>query len=102
MCEIDDDCPSKDGLTTGKCKCGWNTEKTKYCDLLPGDDEWVDVRTKFQAYFDSTRENCNTDARWQECGEKTLFNDWMCAKLKAENYALMIDANNLDCMKNLF
>ena len=26
----------------------------------------------------------------------------MCAKLKAENYVLMIDAKNLECMTNLF
>ena len=43
-CEIDDDCPSADGSTIGRCKCGWNADKTKYCDLLSGDNEWVDVR----------------------------------------------------------
>eukprot|EP00347_Sterkiella_histriomuscorum_P013216 403365562 len=101
-CEIDDDCPSSDGTTYAKCNCGWNSEKTKYCDLLPGDDEWVDVRSKFNDYFQATRENCNTDARWEQCSEKSLYNTWMCAKLKAENYALMIDAKNLDCMATLF
>jgi hypothetical protein len=25
----------------------------------------------------------------------------MCSKLKAENYAILIDAYNLDCMKTL-
>ena len=50
-CEIDDDCPSSDGTSYAKCMCGWNTDKIKYCDLLPGDDEWVDVRSKFNDYF---------------------------------------------------
>lgn len=27
-----------------KCTCGWNGNKTRYCDLLPGDDEWINVR----------------------------------------------------------
>ena len=50
-CDIDDDCPSTDGSTQGKCKCAWDSDKTKYCDLIPGDSEWVDVRSYFNDYF---------------------------------------------------
>ena len=46
-CDTNDDCPNSDNTATAKCQCSWNTNKTKYCDLLPGDDEWVTVRTNF-------------------------------------------------------
>jgi hypothetical protein len=41
------------------------------------------------------------DARWEPCGENELYNAWMCSKLKAENYAILVDAYKLDCMKKL-
>ncbi len=38
VCKADTDCPStEDSTQFAKCKCGWNSEKKKYCDLLPGD-----------------------------------------------------------------
>ena len=101
-CDTDEDCKSVGDTTYGKCLCGFNTAKTKYCDLLPGDDEWKDVRLKFTAYFEASRENCNTDARWEQCGQQSLYYTWMCAKLKAENYVLLIDVNTLPCMSNLY
>lgn len=99
---MDEDCPSSDGVTYAKCNCGWNSDKTKYCDLLPGDDEWVNVRTLFSNYYSATRDTCNTAARWGECSQTALYNQWMCAKLLAENYVIMIDAMNLDCMANMY
>jgi hypothetical protein len=70
--------------------------------LLPGDDEWLNVRKLFLDYYLATRETCNTDARWEPCNAKAKYNAWMCAKLKAENYAYMIDEGTLDCMANLY
>ena len=60
------------------------------------------MRTLFNDYYKATRDTCNTAARWQPCSQDSLFNAWMCAKLKAENYVVMIDAMNLACMADLF
>jgi hypothetical protein len=43
-CNTDSDCPASDGLTSAKCRCGFNSNGTKYCDILPGDSEWVITR----------------------------------------------------------
>ena len=102
QCDTNDDCPSEDGTTTAKCACGWNTKKNRYCDLLPGDDEWVKARELFVQYFTATRDTCNTDARWEPCNAKTLYYKWMCAKLRAENYAMLRDEGTLPCMENLY
>jgi hypothetical protein len=91
-----------DGTVTAKCACGWNPKKTRYCDLLPGDDEWLTVRELFVEYFTATRDDCNTDARWEPCNAKSLYYKWMCAKLRAENYPLLIDEGTLSCMDNLY
>jgi hypothetical protein len=85
-----------------KCSCGWNENKTRYCDLLPGDQEWVKVRELFKTYFEATKVNCNTEARWEQCSDPKLYNEWMCAKLKAENYAYLIDDGKLNCTENLY
>jgi deoxyadenosine/deoxycytidine kinase len=34
----------EDANIFAKCSCGWNGNKTRYCDLLPGDYEWLQVR----------------------------------------------------------
>ena len=39
-CNIDEDCPASINGTYAKCVCGWNSDRQKYCDLLPGDEEW--------------------------------------------------------------
>ncbi len=102
-CKKNTDCPSvEDPNVFANCKCGWNDKKTRYCDLLPGDEEWLDVRARFLKYFEATKVNCNTEARWERCSEKTLHSDWMCHKLKAENYPYMIDEGSLSCMENLY
>lgn len=67
-CKTDADCPSIDGKITARCSCGWNSKKSKYCDLLPGDDEWIEVRKNFREYYTATRDTCNSDARWEACG----------------------------------
>jgi len=85
-----------------ECKCSWNAEKNKYCDILPGDDEWVDAREAFREYFLATRNDCNTAARWEPCGKYELYNDWQCKKLKAENYVWLRSASSLQCMPNLW
>jgi len=69
---------------------------------LPGDDEWVKVRELFVQYFTATRDVCNTDARWEACNSKALYNKWMCAKLRAENYVMLLDEGTLPCMENLY
>lgn len=102
QCDTNDDCPSDDGATLAPCKCGWNSKKNRYCDLLPGDDEWVAVRDLFVQYFTATRDTCNTDSRWGPCNARTLYYQWMCAKLRAENYPLLIDEGTLPCMENLY
>ena len=86
----------------GECNCGWNNGGTRYCDLLPGDDEWVNVRELFLAYYTTTLDTCNTDARWEPCNSPKAYKTWMCAKLKAENYPYMIDEGILPCMANLY
>ncbi len=101
-CDTSADCPSKDGSTTAKCSCGWNGSKTRYCDLLPGDDEWLEVRDLFVEYFTATRDTCNTDARWEPCAARSVYYKWMCAKLRAENYPLLVDEGTLTCMDNLY
>ena len=40
------DCPANEmGGGFANCSCSWNTDKQTYCDLLPGDSEWQDVRS---------------------------------------------------------
>ena len=103
VCKNSTMCPSVENPNiTAKCSCGWNANKTRYCNLLPGDDEWVEVRALFKTYYEATKTNCNTEARWERCSEPRLYNEWMCAKLKAENYAYMIDDGTLECMENLY
>lgn len=53
-------------------------------------------------YFTTTRDDCNTAARWEPCNAKDKYNKWMCAKLRAENYAMLVDEGELDCMNNLY
>ena len=37
-CKKNTDCPSvEDPNQFANCKCGWNANKVRYCDLLPGD-----------------------------------------------------------------
>ena len=101
-CDTSADCPSVDGSTSGQCSCGWNPTGTRYCDLLPGDDEWVTARQLFIDYYTATLDTCNTDARWEPCGQTALYNQWMCANLRAQNYPYMVDEGTLDCMNNLY
>lgn len=68
---------------------------------MRGDTEWVEVRKNFKAYFDATRDSCNTAARWEECGQKELFNKWKCSELKAKYFTYFIDVFALPCMKFL-
>ncbi len=56
----------------------------------------------FVQYFTATRDTCNTDARWKPCNAQKLYYQWMCARLRAENYPLLIDEGTLPCMENLY
>ena len=69
ICESSADCPSVDGSTSAECNCGWNPLGTQYCDLLPGDEEWLNVRSLFLKYYSATLNTCNVDARWEPCGQ---------------------------------
>ena len=41
----------------------------------------------FKAYWNATKDICNTAARWEECGGKSLeYNQWKCAYYQAYNY----------------
>lgn len=44
VCRTDSDCPTNDMNNLAKCKCGFNSNGTKYCDIMPGDTEWVQTR----------------------------------------------------------
>jgi hypothetical protein len=80
------------------CECGYNDGPQKYCGVLRGDSEWITVRNNFKEYFEATRDTCNTAARWEECGEKKLFDDWKCSELKATHYTLLRDIEELPCL----
>ena len=102
QCVSDTDCPSNIAGIYANCTWGWNNNGYKYCDILPGDDEWQLAFTRFKDYFDATKDDCNVAARWEECGQKTLYNDWMCKKLSAENYVfLRYNKNELPCLEDL-
>jgi len=75
-CDSDSNCPSDVDGQYAACRCSWNADKTKYCDILPGDDEWVDAREAFKTYYEATRGSCNTAARWEKCGQESLYNAW--------------------------
>ena len=59
------------------------------------------MRSLFIDYYTATRDTCNTDNRWGPCNAESLFNNYMCAKLRAENYALLVDEGSLYCMSGL-
>jgi hypothetical protein len=40
------DCPSTIEGVYAECRCGLNANGTKLCDILEGDTEWEDARTK--------------------------------------------------------
>ena len=97
-CTLDADCGGG-----AECKCGWNENGNKFCDVLPGDNEWTKSRDKFIKYYEATNDNCNTAARWEECSQPKLFYSWKCAELKAKYYPYTIEdkSSNLTCMDTL-
>ena len=101
-CNVDTDCPSDQAGVYASCTCGWSTTGQKYCDLLPGDDEWRAVFDSFRAYFDATKDDCNVASRWGECGQTELYRDWMCKWYKAEYYVILgYNDTALPCMEKL-
>ena len=44
VCFTDSDCPTNDATVNAPCKCGVNSNGTRYCDIMPGDSEWVNAR----------------------------------------------------------
>jgi hypothetical protein len=40
-CLSDLDCPTTDSSTYARCKCGFSTKGTKYCDIEGGDTLWL-------------------------------------------------------------
>lgn len=41
------DCPANElGQGFANCSCSWNGDKQRYCNILPGDIEWVTAREK--------------------------------------------------------
>jgi len=101
-CVVDADCPTDVTGEFASCACGWSTGGNKYWDILAGDDEWESARTAFKSYFDETKDKWNVASRWGEWGVSSLYNDWMCKKLKAENYVyLLYNDTDLPCMAKL-
>lgn len=96
-CTLDSACGA------AECECGWNSEGDKFCGILPGDEEWVDSRAKFEKYYEATKDTCSSAERWGECSEPGLYYSWKCAELKAKNYAILLDngGTNMTCMETL-
>lgn len=46
ICYTDSECSTDDPSISAPCKCGFNGDGTKYCDIMPGDTEWVTARAK--------------------------------------------------------
>jgi hypothetical protein len=70
-CETHEDCPALDwngDYTTAPCECSYNSDGQKYCGVLKGDKEWLDVTENFKNYHKATKDTCNTAARREECG----------------------------------
>ena len=98
-CQANSDCPtSRTGINT-TCRCGFNANGTKYCDVEGGDDEWVAARSAFQLYIDGTK-NCHNAARWTECGNQELYKEWRCAEFAALYYVELLD--NPTCLSEMY
>lgn len=52
-CSSDSDCPSSDPSIFAPCKCSF--DGTKRCDILGGDDVWVNALEKFKGYVEETK-----------------------------------------------
>ena len=44
-CKSNTDCPTSRTGVYATCRCGFNTNGTKYCDAEGGDEEWLTART---------------------------------------------------------
>jgi len=45
-CSSNSECLSSGETGFAQCKCGFSTTGKKYCDILPGDVEWIDANRK--------------------------------------------------------
>jgi hypothetical protein len=71
-CQYKYDCISSDGFGAAQCQCTFNMKEPRYCDILRGNKEWLREFNDFKAYWNATRDVCNSAARWFECGGKSL------------------------------
>ena len=50
LCFSEYDCTTTDPEVFGECKCGFNSQGYRYCDLIPGDEEWQKAISSVQFY----------------------------------------------------
>jgi len=99
VCLTDNDCPTSRTGVYASCKCGYNVNGTKYCDVEGGDEEWMQAREAFVEYIQASKA-CHNAARWSECGNKEAYSKWRCAEYKALHYVELI--NNPKCLKDMY
>jgi hypothetical protein len=81
-CKSDKDCPTTDPDAFAKCRCGFSTKGTKYCDIEGADDEWVNSVTSFQSYIENTLD-CHTAEGFGICNNTAVYKTYKCAELQA-------------------
>lgn len=99
-CTQDSDCQNVGATQQPSCKCGFNGQGKKYCDILPGDTPFLEARTAFKAYYDATK-TCHLASRWGECGQAKLYHTWKCKELQAKYYVELLNVNDLSCMGSI-
>jgi len=97
-CLSSSDCPTKSG-SFAPCKCGFNSNGTKYCDIMPGDTQWVTTRLAFKGYWDATG-SCHLANRWGACDQNALYYTWKCLEAKAEYYVYTLNTTSTPCVNN--
>jgi hypothetical protein len=107
-CTGDADCvieSSGSRYTTG-CNCGINPYSQAYCNLAPGDSDFVNLNMFFKEWLLSKNvANCNTDRRVsQKCiqtyASKQNYARYNYYSQKVNNYTLI--QNNDECIKRIF
>lgn len=70
LCSQDSDCVGSNGVTSfpGKCRCGYNPEGRRYCDLFPGDTAFTNytkLLSQVMSLIPAAQLPCQTTRRFQ-------------------------------------
>lgn len=105
-CDSDKDCKSDTSGIVSKCRCGYNEDGDKYCDLLPGDSEYEKYLDYLNDWINSDSiYKCNTLKRLED---DCIFINWDIStyrnyeyyQYRAKDYPLIQDSD--DCSMKIY